>query len=86
MGRTTGWSVFPNPSNGTLMLRAGEYAQEARLELLDQQGRVVWGRSMSNLVAGAVLDVTAGSAPAPGSYVLSIITATTYQRVPVILH
>lgn len=86
LGRTTGWSVFPNPSNGTLMLRAGEYVQEARLELLDQQGRVVWGRSTSNLVAGAVLDVTAGSAPAPGSYVLSIITATTYQRVPVILH
>lgn len=83
-GAAEAWSVFPNPTTGSISLVWPGAPGQAFAELIDATGRKVWGARVA-LATGANEVLGISGKPASGTYLLRIITnrGITGQRVVV---
>jgi hypothetical protein len=65
------FTVFPNPSAGTINLVAGEEMHSARLEIRDVQGKLVYSRELGTLMKNKNIQLDL-SALANGAYSIKI--------------
>ena len=70
---TAEWSVFPNPSNGTMSVRYGGAEALVQLELFDALGRSVH-QEQRTLLTGQSVELAFSGSLAPGSYTLRMRT------------